>query len=139
VKGLSAFPREIWPPVRRVHLAFQAMVALGTTLAALSVAGLVLALRRRLWPRAYLCALAVAGPFGFLALEAGWLVTEWGRQPFAVHGVLSVAESVTPVAGLGLPLALFTAVYLLLGAVTAVLLWRQIAASPGGAPAGGAR
>jgi cytochrome d ubiquinol oxidase subunit I len=133
VKGLAAFPRESWPPTRRVHLAFQAMVALGTLLAALSLAGLALALRRRPWPRAYLRALALAGPAGFVALEAGWLVTEWGRQPFAAHGLLTTAAAVTPVAGLGLPLALFTAVYLLLGLVTAVLLRRQIAASPGGA------
>jgi cytochrome d ubiquinol oxidase subunit I len=138
VKGLSAFPREIWPPVRGVHLAFQAMVGIGTLLAALGLAGVALALRRRPWPRAYLRAVAVAGPLGFVALEAGWLVTEWGRQPFTVRGVLTVAESVTPVAGLGLPLAVFSAVYLLLGAVTAVLLRRQIAASPGGARAGGA-
>jgi cytochrome d ubiquinol oxidase subunit I len=138
VKGLSAFPREIWPPVRGVHLAFQAMVGIGTLLAALGLAGVALALRRRPWPRAYLRAVAVAGPLGFVALEAGWLVTEWGRQPFTVRGVLTVAGSVTPVAGLGLPLAVFSAVYLLLGAVTAVLLRRQIAASPGGARAGGA-
>jgi cytochrome d ubiquinol oxidase subunit I len=138
VKGLSAFPREIWPPVRGVHLAFQAMVGIGTLLAALCLAGVALALRRRPWPRAYLRAVAVAGPLGFVALEAGWLVTEWGRQPFTVRGVLTTAGSVTPVAGLGLPLAVFSAVYLLLGAVTAFLLWRQIAASPGGARAGGA-
>jgi cytochrome bd ubiquinol oxidase subunit I len=136
VKGLAAFPRETWPPVRRVHLAFQVMVALGSLLAALSVAGLVLALRRRPWPRAYLRTVAVAGPAGFVALEAGWLVTEWGRQPFTVHGVLTTAASVTPVTRLGVPLVVFVAVYVLLAVVTALLLWRQIAASPGSAGAG---
>jgi cytochrome d ubiquinol oxidase subunit I len=136
VKGLEAFPRESWPPVRLVHLAFQVMVALGTLLAALSAAGLYLALRRRPWPRAYLRAVAVAGPAGFVALEAGWLVTEWGRQPFTVRGVLTTAASVTPVTRLGVPLVLFVAVYVLLAAVTALLLWRQIAATPGGRRAG---
>jgi cytochrome d ubiquinol oxidase subunit I len=133
VKGLDAFPRETWPPVPLVHLAFQVMVGLGTLLAALSATGLLLALRRRPWPRAYLRAVVVAGPAGFVALEAGWLVTEWGRQPFTVHGILTTAASVTPVTRLGVPLVLFVAVYLLLAAVTAVLLWRQIAASPGAA------
>jgi cytochrome d ubiquinol oxidase subunit I len=137
VRGLRDFPRETWPPVRNVHLAFQLMVGLGTLMAALAAAGLVLARRRGAWPRAYLRAVVAAGPAGFLALEAGWLVTEWGRQPFTVHGVLTTAASVTPVTRLGVPLAVFLAVYVLLGAVTAVLLWRQIAASPGAERGGG--
>jgi cytochrome bd ubiquinol oxidase subunit I len=132
VKGLSAFPRENWPPTLLVHLAFQVMVGLGTLIAAISAVGLVLALRRRPWPRAYLRALVLAAPAGFVALEAGWLVTEWGRQPFTVRDVLTTAASVTPVGTLGAPLVLFAAVYLLLGLVTAALLRRQIAASPGG-------
>jgi cytochrome bd ubiquinol oxidase subunit I len=130
VKGLSDFPREVWPPVRRVHLAFQVMVGLGTLLAALAAAGLWFAVRRRPWPRSYLRALAIAGPGGFVALEAGWLVTEWGRQPFTVRDVLTTAQSVTPVARLAVPLVVFVAVYVLLGIVTAVLLHRQIAATP---------
>jgi cytochrome d ubiquinol oxidase subunit I len=136
VRGLEEFPREIWPPVRRVHVSFQVMVALGGAIAALSLAGLVLAVRRRTWPRAYLLAVAALGPAGFVALEAGWLVTEWGRQPFVAHGILTTAAAVTPVARLGVPLAVFTGVYVLLGAVTAILLWRQIAASPGAAAEG---
>lgn len=139
VQGLDAFPRETWPPVRSVHLAFQAMVGLGTLLAALSVAAAALALRRRGWPRPFLRAVALAGPAGFAALEAGWLVTELGRQPFTVGGILTTAASVTPVGRLGVPLALFTLVYVLLGIVTAVLLRRQIAAAPAdpGVPAAG--
>jgi cytochrome d ubiquinol oxidase subunit I len=136
VKGLSEFPRESWPPVPKVHLSFQVMVALGTLIAALSAAGLVLGLRRKPWPRAYLRAVALVGPAGFVALEAGWLVTEWGRQPFTVRGVLTTAASVTPVARLGVPLVLFAAIYVLLGAVTAALLARQIAASRGAAGGG---
>jgi cytochrome d ubiquinol oxidase subunit I len=137
VRGLEAFPRETWPPVRNVHLAFQVMVALGSLLAALALAAAVLALRRRGWPRAFLRAVALAGPAGFVALEAGWLVTEWGRQPFTVRGVLTTAASVTPVGRLGVPLVLFVAVYVLLGVVTAVLLYRQIAAAPGAPGEGG--
>jgi cytochrome d ubiquinol oxidase subunit I len=123
--------------VRRVHLSFQVMVGLGTAMAALSVAGLVLGMRRRPWPRGYLRAVVALGPAGFVALEAGWLVTEWGRQPYVAHGLQTTAAAVTPVARLGVPLVVFTAVYVLLGAVTAILLWRQIAASPGAAQEGG--
>lgn len=137
VKGLRAFPRETWPNVRNVHLAFQVMVGLGALLAAVSAAGLALRLRRREPPVWYLRAVVLAGPAGFLALEAGWLVTEWGRQPFTVRGVLTTADSVTPVVGLTAPFVAFALLYVLLGAVTASLLWRQIAKAPGlsgGAP-----
>jgi cytochrome d ubiquinol oxidase subunit I len=130
VKGLDAFPRAEWPPVREVHLAFQVMVGLGTALAALALVALALALRRRGWPRPFLRAVAIAGPAGFLALEAGWLVTEWGRQPFTARGLLTTAQAVTPVGHLTVPLVLFVAVYVLLGVFTALLLWRQISATP---------
>jgi cytochrome d ubiquinol oxidase subunit I len=136
VKGLRAFPRETWPNVRNVHLSFQAMVGLGTLLAALGAAGAVLALRRRAPPRWLLRALVAATPAGFVALEAGWLVTEWGRQPFTVHGVLTTAASVTPVRNLVVPLVAFTLLYVFLGVVTAALLWRQVARSPRAAALG---
>jgi len=127
VKGLRAFPREMWPNTRLVHLAFQVMVGLGTFLAAISAIGLGIWLRRRQPPAWYLRAVVAAGPAGFVALEAGWLVTEWGRQPFTVWGVLTTAQSVTPVAGLRIPFVAFTFLYVFLGIVTAALLWRQIA------------
>ena len=114
------------------------MVALGGLLAAVSLAALAVRLRRRPWPRWLLWTIAAAGPAGFAALEAGWLVTEWGRQPFTVWGILTTAASVTPVARLEVPLVLFALVYLLLGAVTAVLLFRQIAATPSAAGEEGA-
>src|SRR5512138_919639 len=135
VKGLEAFPRDRWPNVRNVHLAFQVMVGLGTLLAALSAAALAFLARRRAPPRPLLRAVALATPAGFVALEAGWLVTEWGRQPFTVRGVLTTADSVTPVGNLAAPLATFTLLYVFLGVVTAVLLRRQIAHAPVGAEA----
>jgi cytochrome bd ubiquinol oxidase subunit I len=127
VKGLLAFPREVWPNPLLVHLSFQVMIALGTLLATVAAIWLVLRVRRRAEPAWYLRAVVFAAPAGFLALEAGWLVTEWGRQPYAVWGVLRTADSVTPVANLALPLAGFTLLYVFLGVMTAVLLWRQIA------------
>lgn len=130
VKGLNDFPREVWPPVAPVHLAFQVMVGLGTLLAGVSAWSLVSAARRRAPSRALLRAVVLLSPAGFVALEAGWLVTELGRQPFTVRGVLTTAGSVTPVGGLAAPLVAFTLLYVFLAVVTAALLWRQIARSP---------
>ncbi len=129
VKGLLAFPRETWPNTRNVHLAFQAMVGLGILLAALSAAWFLAGRRRPEPPRWLLRAVVLLSPGGFVALEAGWLVTEWGRQPFTVRGILTTAGSVTPVGGIAAPLAVFALLYLFLGAVTAALLRRQIATS----------
>ncbi|MGB8932668.1 MAG: cytochrome ubiquinol oxidase subunit I [Anaeromyxobacteraceae bacterium] len=125
VKGLEAFPRETWPNTRNVHLAFQVMVGLGTALAALAAAWFVLRLRRREPPRWLLKIVVAAAPAGFIALEAGWLVTEWGRQPYSVWGVLRTADSVTPVGRLVVPLVVFSAIYVFLAVVVVSLLRGQ--------------
>jgi cytochrome d ubiquinol oxidase subunit I len=129
VAGLEAFPQRDWPPTRIVHTSFQIMVGAGSALALVAAGwGLVLARRRRLpVGRAALLAVIAAGPLGFVAIEAGWAVTEVGRQPWVVYGVVRTSEAVTSVSGLGAPFALVTALYLLLGAVVAVLLYRLFA------------
>jgi len=129
VKGLNEFPREDWPPVAKVHVAFQLMVGAGSAMALLSVVTLVLRWRRREWPasRRMMRAWLLASPLGVLAMEAGWLVTEWGRQPWIIHGVMRTAEAVTPVPHLAAPFWTFTLVYLFLGVVVAFLLARQVA------------
>ncbi|HVO18001.1 MAG TPA: cytochrome ubiquinol oxidase subunit I [Anaeromyxobacter sp.] len=132
VKGLADFPRDEWPDTTLVHPAFQVMVGLGSLLALAGLAWAIARLRRREPGPRLLRALVALGPAGFVALEAGWLVTEWGRQPFAVRGVLRTADAVTPVHHLLLPLLLFAALYLFLAAATAALLWRQIAHGPEG-------
>jgi cytochrome d ubiquinol oxidase subunit I len=133
VQGLTAFSEDLWPPVSVVHLAFQVMVGAGTLLAALSVWGGWLAFRRRLFAsRPFLRALVLASPLGLLAIEAGWAVTEVGRQPWIVQGVLRTADAVTPMPGLVVPFLLFTGLYLFLAAVVLWLLARQVAASPAG-------
>ena len=129
VQGLSSFPRSQWPPVAKTHLAFDVMVGCGTALLLLSVAALVLLLWKRSWvaSRWFLWAVVLASPLGVIALEAGWLVTELGRQPWLVHGAMLTSEAVTPFPHLAAPFGLFTAVYLLLGGVVGSLLWRQVA------------
>jgi cytochrome d ubiquinol oxidase subunit I len=132
VKGLEEFPREDWPNVRIVHLAFQIMVAIGTYKALVSLwAGWTAWRGRDLAGSPWLLrALALAGPMGFVAIEAGWTVTEVGRQPWTVYGVLRTADAVTPMPGLVYPFALFTLLYCFLGVIVAYLLYKQIIRSP---------
>ena len=130
--GGDSAPSADWPNVPIVHTAFQLMVGLGTCMALVGVWAGALAFRRRdlcanSW---FLRALALAGPMGFIALEAGWTVTEVGRQPWIVYGVLRTADAVTPMPGLIVPFLGFTVLYCFLGAMVAWLLYRQIIRSP---------
>jgi cytochrome d ubiquinol oxidase subunit I len=132
VKGLEEWPREDWPNVPIVHIAFQVMVGLGTYMALLSAWVAWTVFRRRdltenPWT---LRALALAAPMGFIAIEAGWIVTEVGRQPWTIYGVLRTADAVTPMPGLIYPFLLFTVLYCFLGVIVAWLLYRQIIRSP---------
>jgi cytochrome bd ubiquinol oxidase subunit I len=133
VKGLAAFPRENWPPVAVVHVAFQIMVALGTLMAAVSLWAAWLAWRKRTLAeeRWLLRALVAAAPMGFVAIEAGWTVTEVGRQPWIIYGVMRTAEAVTPMPGLVVPFVTFTLLYVFLGVIVVWLLYRQILSTPG--------
>jgi len=132
VKGLNEFPRADWPNVPIVHTAFQIMVALGTFLALLSLWIAWMAIKRRdlTSNRLLLGAIAASAPMGFIAIEAGWIVTEVGRQPWIVYGVLRTADAVTPMPGLIVPFLLFTLLYCFLGLVVVWLLYRQIIRSP---------
>jgi cytochrome d ubiquinol oxidase subunit I len=126
VLGLEEFPEADWPPTRIVHVAFQIMVGCGTLLFAVALAWLW---KRRDPPRWLLIAAVISGPLGFAALEAGWTVTEVGRQPWTVYGILRTSEAVTQVTGLRTPFFLFTALYVVLGAVVATLLTQQFVRS----------
>jgi cytochrome bd ubiquinol oxidase subunit I len=128
VRGLRSFPRDQLPPVAQTHVAFQTMVGAGVAMAGLAVLLIVVYIRRRQLPtgRRWLWAIVVASPLGLVAMEAGWLLTEWGRQPWVVRGHLRTAEALTPFRPLGPPFVTFTAVYLLLGGIVAYLLYRQV-------------
>jgi cytochrome d ubiquinol oxidase subunit I len=133
VKGLKEFPRRDWPSVPIVHVAFQLMVALGTYLALVSLWAGWVAFKGRdvVANRRLLQAIALGAPMGFVAIEAGWTVTEVGRQPWIIHGVLRTADAVTPMPGLIVPFLLFTLLYCFLGVIVVWLLYRQIIRSPG--------
>ncbi|MDX2120437.1 MAG: cytochrome ubiquinol oxidase subunit I [Gemmatimonadota bacterium] len=132
VTGLDRIPRDEWPNVPIVHVAFQVMVGIGTVMAAVAAWALWLLVRRRdpAECRPLLIALAASAPLGFVAIEAGWTVTEVGRQPWVIHGVLRTSEAVTPMPGLTYTLLGFTLLYLFLGIVVAWLLYSQIIRSP---------
>ena len=128
VQGLAAFPRDTWPPVAPVHVAFQLMVVLGTAMALVGVWCAWAAWRKQRISshRPLLRALMIVGPFGFLATEAGWIVTEVGRQPWVVQGLLRTADAVTPMPGLVVPFTLFTLLYLGLALVVVALIRAQV-------------
>lgn len=132
VTGLDRIPRDEWPNVRIVHWAFDLMVACGIALLVIAVWTLVAWIRngRRLPDgTALLRALVIAGPLGFVAIEAGWVVTEVGRQPWIIYGILRTEDAVTPMPGLVVPFATFTILYIVLAVIVVALMKRQFVAT----------
>jgi cytochrome d ubiquinol oxidase subunit I len=128
VAGLESVARELWPPVLPVHLGFQVMVGLGTLMALVSLWAAITVIRKRsiFDSRRLLTAVAIVAPFGFIATEAGWTVTEVGRQPWVVQGLIRTSDAVTPMPGLIVPMAVFAVLYLMLGAIVVVLIARMV-------------
>jgi cytochrome d ubiquinol oxidase subunit I len=97
VQGLNDFPADQRPPVWPVFFAFRLMVTIGFLMLGVVIYGLWLLLRGRLFASIWFLRICqCAGPLGFLAVLAGWTVTEVGRQPWTVFGLLRTAQSVTP-------------------------------------------
>jgi cytochrome d ubiquinol oxidase subunit I len=132
VVGLEMFPRNNWPNVRVVHWSFDLMVGAGMVMLALAIwAGWLWGKRQTLAEHTWLLrALVAAGPLGFLALEAGWVVTEVGRQPWIIYGVLRTDEAVTPMPHLVVPFVTFTVLYIFLAVIVCFLLRRQFLETP---------
>jgi cytochrome bd ubiquinol oxidase subunit I len=131
VQGLDEVPPDERPPVNPVHLSFQLMVGIGLALLALAVWLGLAWWRRRDLPRSrwFLRAVALSGVAAAVALEAGWVTTEVGRQPWIVYGVLRVDEAVNPAPGLLTGLLVVLAVYGVL-TVGTVLVLRRLARAP---------
>lgn len=132
VVGLDQFATADRPNVTVVHLAYQAMVGMGMFLAFLGV--LYFALNRsktkalmRSW---YLKALVLGAPMGFLAVEAGWTVTEVGRQPWIIYDVMRTSDAVTSMPGIQYSFYVFTAVYIMLSILVTLLMVRQVRMIP---------
>ena len=112
--GLDTIPDQHEPPLAPVFWAFRVMVGLGLAMLALGLWSLAARMRRRLydWTALHLVAVSM-GPAGFVAVIAGWMVTEVGRQPWTVYNVLTTAESASPLAApaVGASLLAFILVY----------------------------
>jgi cytochrome d ubiquinol oxidase subunit I len=132
VRGLDEWPLADQPDPRPVHLAFQLMVGIGLGFIALGATFWWFVRRRRgrPLPRRLLQVIALATPLGFVAIEAGWTVTEMGRQPWIVYGVMRTSEAVTEVPGQFAAFGGFTATYVVLAITTAWLLVRVGRTSP---------
>ena len=128
VKGLDAIPENEQPPVAITHYAFQIMVGLGMIMVLISIIYFISLWKKPKWQSSrWLLKLFVAAtPMGFIAVEAGWTVTEVGRQPWIIHGVMRTADAVTPMPGIIYSFYLFTAVYLSLSIIVIFMLYRQI-------------
>jgi cytochrome d ubiquinol oxidase subunit I len=133
VVGLEEFPRENWPNVWIVHWAFNLMVGAGLVMLTLAVWSVwLLVMRRRPTDHPWLLyGLVAGGPLGFVAIEAGWVVTEVGRQPWVIYGILRTEEAVTPMPWIVVPFITFTGLYIFLAFIVMVLLRRQFLETKG--------
>lgn len=128
VEGLDKTPKENRPPVAIVHIAFQVMVLLGTLM---MIAGLLYLVFQFKWKenlekRWWLKTLVWLTPAGFIAVDAGWIVTEVGRQPWIIYGIMKTKDAVSPMPGLQFSLYIVTLVYLALTFIVYWLMKRQI-------------
>lgn len=127
VKGLNYFPEDEIPPVPIVHYAFQVMVGIGSLLMLAAIIFFI-SLKKKSWlnSRKYWLLFAILSPLGFIAVEAGWVVTEVGRQPWIVYEIMKTKDAVTPMPGLKYSFYLYVAVYVTLAITVIWLMNRQI-------------
>jgi cytochrome d ubiquinol oxidase subunit I len=139
VKGLDTVPADERPPVNVERFAFQTMVGIGSLLALVGVVFVFVWFRRRRLPRSpwFYRALVAAGPLSLVALIAGWITTEVGRQPWIVYRVMRTSEAVTGAGGIPVGYATLSLVYLGLALAVAWLLRRLARAPMEGATAAG--
>jgi cytochrome d ubiquinol oxidase subunit I len=126
VTGLDSVPASERPPVNVVRFAFQTMVGIGTLLGLLGLGYLYVRFRHRRLPesRLFYWAIVLAGPLSVVALIAGWIVTEVGRQPWIVYDVMRTADSVTGAKGIPIGYGTLVLVYLGVAGVVAWILYR---------------
>ncbi|NII83649.1 MULTISPECIES: cytochrome ubiquinol oxidase subunit I [unclassified Pedobacter] len=132
VKGLDQIPENEHPPVAITHYAFQIMVGIGTLLLLVSLTYFFILFKKKpLTEKRWLLKLfVVAIPLGYIALEAGWVVTEVGRQPWIIYGVMRTKDAVTPMPGIAYSFYIFSAIYVSLSIIVTFLLYRQIKMVP---------
>lgn len=127
VKGLNDFPEDERPNVPVVHYSFQIMVGIGGLLMMIGIFYFI-SRKKKKWQQCtvYWLLFAVISPLGFIALEAGWIVTEVGRQPWIIHKIMKTKDAVTPMPGIVFSFYSYLVVYLLLTVAVTWLMTRQI-------------
>ena len=134
VKGLNAYAAGLEPPVELTYYAYHVMVGLGTIFVAIATLAALYLWRKRLFDaRWILWLLMLAMPFPYIANEAGWVVSEVGRQPWIIYGVMRTAAGVSPTVANGeavFTLIGFAGMYFLLGVLFLYLVLREIAVGP---------
>ncbi len=136
IKGLKEWPKDERPPVAIVFWSFRLMVGIGLLMIATGLAGAFLFLRRRLFDTPWFHAWCmIMTPAGFLAVLLGWVVTEVGRQPYVVYGVMQTSRSASPVTAtqLTLSLAAFVFTYVFVFGAGSYYILRLIGKGPGDA------
>ena len=129
IKGLNIVPLADQPPVNVVRFSFQTMVGIGTLLALLGLVYLYLRFRGKGLPRLVLWAVVAAGPLSVVALIAGWITTEVGRQPWIVYEVMRVSSAVTGASDIPIGYGTLCVVYLVLAGIVFLIL-RRLARMP---------
>jgi cytochrome d ubiquinol oxidase subunit I len=130
IKGLDQEPQSDWPNVRIVHICFQIMVGCGSLLSLFALASGWIYWKKRPLHSLFLKALVLVSPLGFVALEAGWMVTELGRQPWIIYHLMRTKDAVTSMPNVTLTFSVMIAVYVILGIVVVWLLSRHVIAAP---------
>lgn len=133
VKGLDSWPREDQPPPFIPFFGFRIMVGLGLLMIGLGGVGAILIFRRRLFDTPWFLRFCVAmGPSGFIAVLAGWMVTEVGRQPWVVQGVLKTRDAVSPITAgeVATSLTAYILVYSVVFTAGAIFILRLMAEGP---------
>jgi cytochrome d ubiquinol oxidase subunit I len=132
VRGLDTIPKENQPPVAITHYAFELMIAIGMATMLIGILYFIAIGKKRSWlgKKWFLKLFILATPLGFIAVEAGWTVTEVGRQPWIIQGVMRTSEAVTPMPGIHYSFYLFTFIYFTLSLAVIFLLKRQIKMVP---------
>ncbi|MGC6430502.1 MAG: cytochrome ubiquinol oxidase subunit I [Jejuia sp.] len=129
VKGLNDFPEDIIPNVAITHYAFQIMVGIGTLLLLVGLLFFISLKKKQWWQNHKFWLLFVAlAPTGFIALEAGWIVTEVGRQPWIIHNIMKTKDAVTPMPGMVFSFYMYVVLYSILTTAVTWLMLRQIKA-----------
>jgi cytochrome d ubiquinol oxidase subunit I len=124
VRGLDTIPPDDRPPIAATHLSFDAMVGSGSLLLLVALAWFVVTVRKLPLPRWVAALIALGPPLALVALEAGWFVTEFGRQPWIARGLLRTADATTSSPNLDLRFYGFTLMYVVLATMCWWLLVR---------------